>query len=539
MKCRNEIEFQYFQLYKSEIAERIGGSFQNKVWAVIMLQACQEEGFVLDMLLAISGGMSFKTASQQGNHLIATEHSDFSVNHYQKALQGLSHFNNDSDKNPRNAIMACLLITCFEALSGNVLSCLTQAQTGHDVLQNWLAANPYSNIGRVGISSPAAHVIEHDLVQAAFFFDTQLLQHFDSRPIEVHQHLKHEGRETIERMPHNFTDVDEARAYWMLVQRRAAHFVWETTAATSGNDGSTYAESTSTMTTAKSGHSTPSVCGSEKYRTNSTSVPNSYMDMSSNSRSNSASTTFDEQEAGQQLLGLSTVTAVHHHPSTFLPQNIPTEHQNNMLFDPMFNFLTPGDINATHPTPSVSHIGSVSAPIPLDIGAEHQRYSADNLRWRLSFSHLYSRLKKSSNPSLITAANILFIQSIASEIQLSSVLTLPVQQQHKGSFSSPHNSRPPPTTSSLSDFREVVTTSKAVVEAKKKEKGGHAEFVLELGITQALYTVVQLCSDAGLRQEAVEVLRWYNCREGAWDCLGLVDGEMVGENMVMEMGGGA
>jgi hypothetical protein len=123
--------------------------------------------------------------------------------------------------------MACLLVCSFEGLFGNTVTALTHARSGQTLVENFLAEHPHPAPEEEGITSPAPHIIEDKLLQAASYFETQIIGLFDGRCPGDHATLKMEGKETIARMPKTFKDLEEACAYWDLVARRSMHFVCE------------------------------------------------------------------------------------------------------------------------------------------------------------------------------------------------------------------------------------------------------------------------------------------------------------------------
>lgn len=81
-----------------------------------------------------------------------------------------------------------------------------------------------------GIVSPNRHVVEDELVQAFGRLDLQVMAYVDTRPASDHERLMKEGEVTVKYMPTVFKDVDEARLYWEVIQRRSSHFIASTVA---------------------------------------------------------------------------------------------------------------------------------------------------------------------------------------------------------------------------------------------------------------------------------------------------------------------
>lgn len=219
-------------IFQKETAAEISGTFANTFWDRLILQACHEERFALHGVTALSAFNTYlklsRTSCQNARYCsVAAQHTDFALAQYQKALQTMRGALSRG-RNPRKALIACLLVCAFEGLVGNTLTALSHARSGQKLLEEWLREYQDSKSYPAGISSPAPHIIEDQLIQAAGFFETQIIGFFDCRSADAHAELKREGSETIRLMPKIFRDMDEARQYWELIARRVMHFVCET-----------------------------------------------------------------------------------------------------------------------------------------------------------------------------------------------------------------------------------------------------------------------------------------------------------------------
>jgi hypothetical protein len=232
IKFQTEAEEKHFQRFQTEIAGEISGTFFTPFWNNLILRAAQDEPFVLDTVIALSSlGSSKKmlrgTNKSSSSLALATQYEQFAFGQYQKALQVMrTSLSNHGD--PRKALIGCILVCCFEGLAGNILTALAHARSGQKLLQEWLSLYPTTVNAIAGFSSPASHIIEDELMQAASFFDHQIVGFFDSRPAEVHSNMRHDGDALIENMPDEFKTLEEARLYHILLQRRASHFICET-----------------------------------------------------------------------------------------------------------------------------------------------------------------------------------------------------------------------------------------------------------------------------------------------------------------------
>ena len=106
---------------------------------------------------------------------------------------------------------------------GNIASANAHAISGQKVLEQWVAQHPYKKLHEVGITSPAGHLIEDDIIRASACFDFQIMGYFDPRPAHVHAKLRCEGDETIAQMPTKFRTITEARRYSLVGLKRILH----------------------------------------------------------------------------------------------------------------------------------------------------------------------------------------------------------------------------------------------------------------------------------------------------------------------------
>ncbi|KUJ07632.1 uncharacterized protein LY89DRAFT_742860 [Mollisia scopiformis] len=234
LQFESELEESYFNIFQNETASEISGTFPNAFWDRVVLQACHEERFVLRAVTALSAFNTYLKLARDPDQShysrsLLSQHTDFALAQYQNALQTMRG-SLSLGRNPRKALIACLLVCAFEGLVGNTLTALAHARSGQKLLEEWLGEYEQSKSYVAGISSPAPHIVEDQLIQAAGFFETQIIGFFDHRPVETHAIMKTEGSETIRLMPSTFRDLEEARRYWDLMARRIMHFLCEISA---------------------------------------------------------------------------------------------------------------------------------------------------------------------------------------------------------------------------------------------------------------------------------------------------------------------
>ncbi len=227
----SEVEQRHFHKFQSETANEICGIFESIFWQKLVIQACHREKFVLDAVIALSAyntSLKLSKAGLQDEAFLANaaEQAQFALRKYQNCLQ-VMQISLSNAPSPQKALMACLLVCSFEGLLGNTVTALAHARSGQTLVENFLAEHPHPNPNFEGITSPAPFIIEDSLLQAASYFETQIIGLFDGRSRDDHAVLKKEGKEAINRMPQAFKDLDEACIYWDLVSRRSTHFICE------------------------------------------------------------------------------------------------------------------------------------------------------------------------------------------------------------------------------------------------------------------------------------------------------------------------
>ena len=227
---RNALEHRYFQIFRNQTVSAMPGLFTSSLWERVILQACHQEEFIRDAAVAIGALSTCGRKLVEDNRaapqaMVATGDYRFALRQYGRAVKSMRERLSNEEENLRIVLIGCLMVVCFEGLQGNSFQALEHAVAGHKLLQGWLARRSYSQSRKEGIASPEELTVEDDLVQAFSRLDLQVMTYVDPRPLDVHKSLKNEGDETMRQMPWMFENVDEARLYWELVQRRTSHFI--------------------------------------------------------------------------------------------------------------------------------------------------------------------------------------------------------------------------------------------------------------------------------------------------------------------------
>lgn len=252
-------EHQGFQCFLTQNIPSLPGLFSSHLWDRIILQASVSEPFVRDTLIAIGalsscgrkwakdlppGKKSTAGIEPTPQYRFALQKYGNAVNNMRKELTSNSNHEGSTqqmkDSKLRLALIACLLVVCFEGLQGNYFYALQHASSGYSLLHDWLSEQqdlgptPSSSSdttltrAKPGLGSPQPDIIEDELINAFSRLDLQIMTYVDARPASLHARLKHEGTTTIANIPSIFTTVTEARLYWELIQRRTSHFIGDT-----------------------------------------------------------------------------------------------------------------------------------------------------------------------------------------------------------------------------------------------------------------------------------------------------------------------
>lgn len=230
---QNEEDHRYFQYFRHEVAPYLQGPTKNSFWEYLLVQACADEPFVLDSVIAIGAlarAMSVCRDSPlrlQSQKVIAfTSHDqytttyEYSLRRYNTAIQLMRSVILDGDRDLRKACIACLLVFCFEMHIGNHTSAVYHAQSGISLMHQWQSK-------KKEFKQPAAMVrstIEDEIIHAIGRLDMQILIFLDQRSLEFHQAMRRSLTTTLENMPRAFMTLGEAKLWGELVIRQNYHF---------------------------------------------------------------------------------------------------------------------------------------------------------------------------------------------------------------------------------------------------------------------------------------------------------------------------
>lgn len=201
------------------------------IWNHLILQLCHHEPFVRESVVAIGALIRSLEAGNASRELLARDdrasgvasmHKQFALLKYGRAVKAMQAL---VDPEPRQILVACLLVFCFEILLNNRYLALPHIITGHRMLQDWLSKHHRSTLIDSALQSPVPSTVDDELVDAFEHLDLQISTIYDVRPIELHRNIISEGRGVIEQMPSTFNTLTDAGRYLTVVMKQTHHFL--------------------------------------------------------------------------------------------------------------------------------------------------------------------------------------------------------------------------------------------------------------------------------------------------------------------------
>jgi hypothetical protein len=225
-----EMEGNYFLLYCTTTAKKLGGYWDASIWGRLILQACHEEPFARHAIVSITAldlAMVGRSTPLSSRRLSASSvdiepyhsHHQFALREYGKALRLMrASPSGDEAHYVRKALISCLLIICFELYRGDPQLAMTQARTAVKILSQWLKKLQTS---RLNSDARRSTVVEDELVSAFARLYKGIMLFRTARPAEFSELLQPEAVKSWREMPTTFSTLTDARKYWELHLRLA------------------------------------------------------------------------------------------------------------------------------------------------------------------------------------------------------------------------------------------------------------------------------------------------------------------------------
>lgn len=229
---KDEREWRYFRHFCDDMAEALTGPLKTALWMQYIPQAGEMKPFIRNAMVALGAlnlsKMDSEVSSPERNDMaMVNTHEAYATTKYVKALEGMRKAISKDPDDPRQALMACLLVFCFESFQGHQASASIHASGGLELVSR-LRDIPRTRWQTPGEESGGSHLssaMDDDLYTAYAGLDIQALLFIDTRSPTAHAKLKDRMTIEVEQMPVSFNDVHEAAAFWRLILRRNCHFI--------------------------------------------------------------------------------------------------------------------------------------------------------------------------------------------------------------------------------------------------------------------------------------------------------------------------
>lgn len=166
------------------------------------------------------------TESRQVAHSSAiTADYSYALSQYGRALRGVNAAISRGERDINKILLACILLFCFQTMSGNAASAVANATSGMMLLLQWIQTHPNQSAEFFLNNEWQEQPIDEDLMLALAGLDMQVLFFLDNRPEPVHLFMVEEANKIIPLMPDSFLSLKAARRSWSLIMRRNFHFI--------------------------------------------------------------------------------------------------------------------------------------------------------------------------------------------------------------------------------------------------------------------------------------------------------------------------
>jgi hypothetical protein len=219
VRFQSQEEFRFFQLYVTKTSNHLSGFYGPILWNQIVLQASEMEESIRHAVISIGAlDMTMVSGHNAGRKTVPPEAEAshvFALKQYSKAINSLQQkvFNPAYDL--RTALVASILIVCFEQYHGNYESAHRQTRTAVRLIEDSTSTPTDDSKGQD---------VEQELLRAFDRLDIQSMSHTDPFTLSEHLSLKDSNAALLSPMPQTFPNVAEARNYFNIMARQTVHF---------------------------------------------------------------------------------------------------------------------------------------------------------------------------------------------------------------------------------------------------------------------------------------------------------------------------
>ncbi|KFY18715.1 hypothetical protein V493_08396 [Pseudogymnoascus sp. VKM F-4281 (FW-2241)] len=170
----SEVENRYFRYFQETNTTGLDGTWGWSLWNSLMLQTSHQEPFVRHSIIAIGALLkSHEAAYLAGVHprsitvpYIAKLHRSFAISKYDAAIKSMRIAICMGTNSPRQTLLGCILVVCFEMLIGNSYLAIKHAHSGTSILHHWRTQTLTPKQEQRSLLSPAPLIVEDEIVEA-------------------------------------------------------------------------------------------------------------------------------------------------------------------------------------------------------------------------------------------------------------------------------------------------------------------------------------------------------------------------------------
>ena len=212
-------EYSYFLYFQEEAAPNISGSFDRDLWNHVIIQASWKEPSLSGLVASLGALYKARNSTMTLSEGKTEPHEQYAFQNYGRALRELQVriSANPYRDTTRIALIASLLIYCFENIYGEIDSALGHLEGAFRLMQKQLknASRPYKHSDNV---SPISS-LDDDLVGAFFRLDSGVLSRDHICEAEhIGSRLGIKYLEDNCDVPEIFATISEARNYLEHIQ---------------------------------------------------------------------------------------------------------------------------------------------------------------------------------------------------------------------------------------------------------------------------------------------------------------------------------
>ncbi|OBT53770.1 hypothetical protein VE04_06631 [Pseudogymnoascus sp. 24MN13] len=228
----SEIEKRYFSYFQETATTGLDGTWGWSLWNSLMLQSSHQEPFVRHSIIAIGALLKSHEAAYLAGvgprsvvvPYIARLHRSFALSKYDTAVKSMRKAMSVGMSSPRQTLLGCILVVCFEMLIGNSYLAIKHAHSGTSILEQWRTQTLTPIQEERPLLSPAPLVVEDEIVEAFRSLSIQITTlGNDNAAIYTKKTANYDW--VTSTAPLTCTDLRETHVYLNEIVCRVYHFI--------------------------------------------------------------------------------------------------------------------------------------------------------------------------------------------------------------------------------------------------------------------------------------------------------------------------